>query len=150
MIQRFVVDNSVVMAWCFRDEANPYADRVLESLSGSSAAVPPIWPLEVVNVLLAAERRNRLTEADSLRFVTLLNKLPIQVETPPPAESLLIGLMPIARQYGLTSYDASYLHLAMRNGLALATLDEKLRAAAKKAKIALWEIKRIRSLQNPS
>ncbi len=139
MDQRFVVDNSVVMAWCFKDESSAYADRVLESLSESSAAVPPIWPLEVVNVLLAAERRNRLAESDSLRFIALLNKLPIQVATSPHAESLMTGIMPIARQYGLTSYDASYLHLAMRNGLALATLDEKLRAVAKRAKVALWK-----------
>ena len=141
MVQRFVVDNSVVMAWCFRGESNAYADRVLESLSASSAAVPPIWPLEVVNVLLAAERRKRLTGANSLRFIALLNKLPIQVETPPPAESLMAGILPIAHQYGITSYDASYLHLAMQNGIALATLDETLRAAAKKAKVALWERK---------
>ena len=141
MAQRFVVDNSVVMAWCFRDEASSYADRVLESLSVSSAAVPPIWPLEVVNVLLTAERRNRLTEADGLRFISLLNQLPIQVEPPPHAESLMVGILPIARHYGLTSYDASYLHLAMRNGIALATLDEKLRAAARKAKVVLWERK---------
>lgn len=52
--------------------------------------------------------------------------------------------------YGLTGCDASYLHLAMRNGLALATLDEKLRAAAKMARIALWELKRLRSTKNPS
>jgi predicted nucleic acid-binding protein len=139
MARRFVVDNSVVMAWCFKDEDDSYADRVLESLSGSSAVVPPIWPLEVVNVLIAAERRNRLTEADSLRFIALLNKLPIEVEPPPIAESLMAGILPIARQYGLTSYDASYLYLAMRNGIALATLDEKLRTAARKAKVVLWE-----------
>jgi predicted nucleic acid-binding protein len=141
MVQRFVLDNSVVMAWCFRDESNAYADRVLGSLSASSAAVPPIWPLEVVNVLLAAERRKRLTEADSLRFIALLNKLPIRVEPPPPAESLMAGILPIARRYGLTSCDASYLHLAMQNGIAVATLDETLGAAAKKAKVALWERK---------
>jgi predicted nucleic acid-binding protein len=51
----------------------------------------------------------------------------------------MAGILPIARQYGLTSYDASYLYLAMRNGIALATLDEKLRTAARKAKVALWE-----------
>jgi len=141
MARRFVVDNSVVMAWCFSDEANYYADRVLESLSDSSAVVPPICPLEVINVLLTAERRGRLNEADSMRFIALLNQLPIQVEPPPPAESLMAGILPVSRQYGLTSYDASYLHLAMRNGIALATLDEKLMTAAKKAKVALWERK---------
>jgi len=138
MAARFVVDNSVVMAWCFKDESDPYADQVLESLSTSSALVPAIWPLEVVNVLLAAERRNRLVEADSIRFISLLNRLPIRVEPLPPVESLMGGLLPVARKYGLSSYDASYLHLAMRHGLALATRDEKLKAAAKKAKVALW------------
>jgi predicted nucleic acid-binding protein len=48
------------------------------------------------------------------------------------------GLLPVARKYGLSSYDASYLHLAMRQGLSLATRDEKLKTAAKKAKVALW------------
>jgi predicted nucleic acid-binding protein len=138
MAQRFVVDTSVVMAWCFKDVGTPYADRVLESLTASSALVPPIWPLEVVNVLLAAERRKRLAEADSLRFITLLNQLPIRVEPPPPTESLMAGILPIARKYGLSSYDASYLHLAMRNGLPLATSDQKLKAAATKAKVAMW------------
>jgi predicted nucleic acid-binding protein len=139
MAHEFVVDNSVVMAWCFKDDSNAYADWVLESLSRSSAAVPPIWPLEVVNVLLAAERRKRLTEADGLRIITLLNKLPIHVETPPHAESLMTGILPIARRYDLTSYDASYLHLSIRNGIAIATLDTKLRAAAKKARVKLWK-----------
>jgi predicted nucleic acid-binding protein len=138
MAVRFVVDNSVVMAWCFRDESDPYSDGVLESLSTSSALAPAIWPLEVVNVLLAAERRNRLAEADSIRFISLLNRLPIRVELQPSAEGLMAGLLPVARKYGLSSYDASYLDLAMRNGLALATRDEKLKTAAKKARVALW------------
>jgi predicted nucleic acid-binding protein len=138
MARRFVVDTSVVMAWCFKDEGTPYADRVLESLTAASALVPPIWPLEVVNVLLAAERRKRLTEADSLRFITLLNQLPIRVELPSSTESLMIRILPMARKYGLSSYDASYLDLAMRNGLPLATLDKKLQAAATKAKVFMW------------
>ena len=54
MKDRFVVDNSIVMTWCFEDEASPYADAVLDSLSEAVAVVPAIWPLEVVNVLLVA------------------------------------------------------------------------------------------------
>jgi predicted nucleic acid-binding protein len=126
------------MAWCFKDESDVYTDWVLDSLSTFSALAPAIWPLEVVNVLLAAERRNRLAEADSIRFISLLNRLPIRVEPQPPAEELMGGLPSVARKYGLSSYDASYLHLAMQNGLALATCDGKLKAAAKKAKVALW------------
>ena len=56
----FVVDNSVVMAWCFEDESNPYSDAVLESLEDHLAIVPGIWPLEVVNVLLVAESKKRI------------------------------------------------------------------------------------------
>jgi hypothetical protein len=68
------------MAWCFEDEADAYADSVLDLLTESEALAPSIWPLEVANVLLVAERRGRLTEADSLRFAELLHELPIVAE----------------------------------------------------------------------
>ncbi len=61
MDKRFVIDNSVVMTWCFEDEISPYAELILGSLENSTAIVPSIWPLEVGNVLLVAERRKRLT-----------------------------------------------------------------------------------------
>jgi len=73
MSNTFVVDNSVVMSWCFKDEANKYTDAVLDSMAESYAIVPSIWPLEVVNALLVSERRRRLSEADSTRFLTLLS-----------------------------------------------------------------------------
>ena len=60
MTEQFVVDNSVVMSWCFKDETNNYADTVLDRLTEEAAVVPSIWPLEVVNVLLVAERQKRL------------------------------------------------------------------------------------------
>jgi len=62
MSESFVIDNSVVMSWCFKDETNQYADAVLDRLLESTAFVPSIWPLEVVNVLLVAERKKRLSE----------------------------------------------------------------------------------------
>jgi hypothetical protein len=55
MIERFVVDNSIVLTWCFKGEANPYADAILNSLADAVAVVPEIWPLEVVT----AERSTR-------------------------------------------------------------------------------------------
>ena len=60
MPERFVIDNSVVMSWCFQDEANEYAETILDSLCDCEAIVPAVWPLEVGNVLVMAERRNRL------------------------------------------------------------------------------------------
>ncbi len=73
MGERFVVDNTIVMTWCFRNEADPYADAVLKSLTENEVIVPAILPQEVVNVLLVAERRNRLHESDSARFLSLLS-----------------------------------------------------------------------------
>ena len=71
MGQDFVIDNSVVMTWCFKDEANQYADSVLDRLEIATGFVPSIWPLKVCNVLLVAERKRRIGEADSARFMAL-------------------------------------------------------------------------------
>jgi len=129
MGERFVVDNSIVMTWCFKDEADPYADAVLKSLAENEATVPAIWPLEVVNVLLVAERRNRLLESDSIRFLSLLSQLPIYVEHTWP-EKMMTQLLALGRDNSLSSYDAAYLELAMRQGHSIATLNSKLLAAA--------------------
>lgn len=137
MAEILVIDNSVVMSWCFKDESNEYADMVLNSLQRSNAVVPPIWPLEVVNVLLVAERTKRLSEADSMRFLTLLNQLPITVEEG-QSEEMMLRTLSLAREYGLSSYDASYLDLAMRRGLPIATFDKGLRAAAQKTQVPIF------------
>ncbi len=128
----FVIDNSVVMAWCFGDEAGAYADAVLDKLSSHTAVVPAIWPLEVVNVLLAAERRQRLKPADSVRFLTLLSALPIVVDPDHGGrKTMMKDLLVLGRERTLSSYDAAYLDLAMRNDCPIATQDKKLLEAAR-------------------
>ena len=136
MAGHFVVDNSVVMSWCFKDETNRYADSVLDKLTDASAVVPSIWPLEVVNVLLVAERQKRLSESDSARFLTLLFQLPIVVEYERP-EMMMKELLALARVNDLSSYDASYLDLAMRKGIPIATLDNKLIKAARRIDVPI-------------
>jgi len=135
MKKSFVVDNSVVMSWCFKDEANPLADSILGWFEEAKAYVPSVWPLEVVNVLLAAERRNLINEADSIRFLRLLSQLPILVLHESP-ERTMRDILGLARAHNLSSYDASYLDLAMKKGLPLATMDKKLRKAAKSVNVA--------------
>jgi predicted nucleic acid-binding protein len=135
MIEQFVVDNSVVISWCFKDETNNYADTVLDRLTELVAVVPPIWPLEVVNVLLVAERQKRLSESDSIRFLTLLSQLPIFVEY--ERSEMMKELLALARSHNLSSYDASYLDLAMRKGVPIATLDNKLIEAAKRIDVPI-------------
>ena len=135
----FVVDNSVVMSWCFKDEANQYADSVLDRLTDATALVPSIWALEVINVLLVAERRKRVSEADSVRFTTLLSQLPIIVEYE-NVELIMKDLLTLARVHNLSSYDAPYLDLAMRKGLPIATLDNRLIEAATAVDVKILQI----------
>jgi len=130
----FVVDASVALAWCFEDEATPQTEAVLDRLSHDTAVVPSLWELEVSNVLLAGERRDRLTESQSARFVALLAQLPILVDT----ASVDVGaVLAAGRQHLLTAYDAAYLVLAEREGVPLATLDARLRAAAQAVGVAV-------------
>ncbi len=137
MGDKFVIDNSVVMAWCFKDESSKYADIILESFKEYNAMVPAIWPLEVGNVILAAERRKRLKEADSVRFLTLISQLPITVQQETP-DRMLKEIFAIARECYISSYDASYLDLAMRNGVSLATQNSGLKKAAKRCDVPLF------------
>lgn len=136
-LQRFVVDNSVVMTWCFADEANDYADQVLDSLVQVQAVVPAIWPLEVGNVLLVAQRRQRLAPAAVPQFLAMLNQLNIQVDQEPP-QRMFTEILNLARECQLSTYDASYLDLAMRSGLPMATLDKALRKAAVKMEVPIY------------
>ncbi|MFZ2445899.1 MAG: type II toxin-antitoxin system VapC family toxin [Syntrophobacteraceae bacterium] len=137
MSARFVVDNSVVMSWCFEDEGNSYAEAVLESLEAGEAFVPAIWPLEVGNVLLVAERKKRLSQASVVRFLELLGGLPIAVEQETP-ERMLKEIVSLAREHRLSTYDASYLDLAMRLDLPLSTQDTSLVKAAQKCKVPAY------------
>ena len=137
---RFVLDNSVVMAWCFEDEENGYAEAVLDSLEEGEAVVPAVWPLEVGNALLAAERKKRLGKADVIRFLTLVSALAIMVEQEIP-ERMLKEIIALARDRHLSTYDASYLDLAMRLGLPLATQDGSLLNAAKKCRVPAYNPK---------
>ena len=125
------------MAWCFADELDEYADSVLGAFSKSEATVPALWSLEVANTLIQGERRRRLIVADSQRFLDLLESLPIKIDgetaTRATGSTLAVG-----REYGLTVYDATYLELAMREGLSLSTNDSKLRTAIKAAGVPLF------------
>ena len=134
----FVVDASIALAWCFEDESTPYTESVLDRLQQTEAVVPAIWPLEVANVLLTAERRQRLTEAQTVRLAQLLRGLPITIDTEGLTQALGSTLS-LGREYGLSAYDTSYLELAMRQGLSLATQDAALRQAAARAGVPLVE-----------
>ncbi len=133
----FVLDCSVAMAWYFEDEADALADAALERLAEEGALVPSLWSLEVVNVLLAAERARRITASDSARFLELIGDLPITVlET--PFKRAAAQVVALGREHGLSAYDAAYLDLAMREGLPLASRDTTLCRAATACGVPLF------------
>ncbi len=127
----FVIDCSVAVTWCFEDEATPASDGLLDRLGDEAAAAPAIWPLELGNVLVMAERRGRLNAAKITEFVALVQDLPVAIDEE-SSRRALDEVLSLARSEGLTTYDAAYLELAMRLGVPLATMDKELRQAAEK------------------
>ncbi|MCB9949156.1 MAG: type II toxin-antitoxin system VapC family toxin [Rhodospirillaceae bacterium] len=127
-----VLDCSVAVSWCFEDEAAPEIDALLETVRDEGAIVPTLWHLEVANVLVMAERRGRLSAADTAARLHLLGELPVDTDDG-TAHRAWAETIALARAQHLTAYDAAYLELAMRKGLPLATKDGDLAAAARRS-----------------
>jgi predicted nucleic acid-binding protein len=141
-VSRYVLDNSVAMRWLLVSQKKAdqaYAEKVLQSLAETEAVVPHLWHLEAANVLLGAEKRGELETGEVERFLAQLESLPIQVD-PLTAHQAFSRTLGLSRAYKLSSYDAAYLELSIREGLPLATLDKDLRKAAKKADVDLYLI----------
>lgn len=141
-MSRYVLDNSVAMHWLLVSQKKAdqaYAEKVLQSLAETEAVVPHLWHLEAANVLLGAEKRGELETGEVERFLAQLESLPIQVD-PLTAHQAFSRTLGLSRAYKLSSYDAAYLELSIREGLPLATLDKDLRKAAKKADVDLYLI----------
>lgn len=137
MKDKLVIDASVALAWCFPDERSAEAVLVLEEFRVRDGIVPSLWPLEVTNAILVGERRRRLAAADVTRFMGLLSQLSLLVDTI-TVERSIGHILPLARANDLSAYDAAYLELAMREGVALATFDRKLRRVAKASGVAVF------------
>lgn len=137
--RHLVLDASVPLAWCFEDESAALPERILDALeTGAEMLTPAIWPFEVANALLMAERRKRITTAQATAFLQRISKLPILVEPISPHRAFE-HILQVARQYQRSEYDAAYVDLALREALPLATLDAKLRRAARSAGLTLVE-----------
>ena len=124
----------MTLSWCFEDESDVLAEQVLESLTESEALAPAIWFSEVANGLLAAERRKRIAAARVDECLSVIKSLPVVIAV--SADSF--DLLRLARQTGLSVYDASYLQLAVRHGVPLATRDRALRLAAERVGVAMF------------
>ncbi|MDD4932459.1 MAG: type II toxin-antitoxin system VapC family toxin [Methylacidiphilaceae bacterium] len=132
----FVLDASIAACWAFDDEDHPVAALALERIRADEAIAPSLWWFEVRNTLIVNERRGRLTEGDTATFLRELSRFGVKIDRAPEE----IAILMIARQYRLTVYDASYLELAQREAIPLASLDSDLRKAATALDIALIDV----------
>lgn len=123
----FILDNSVTSGWYLENQASAYGDAIADRLESDVAFVPPIWELELTNVLRTACIRQRLDAERAQDILARMGELPIEVDRQPIARGELLAL---ALRHGLSSYDAAYLELALRRQLPLATTDQALRDAA--------------------
>lgn len=136
----FVLDNSVVMRWLLASNKasdQRYAESVLRSLANAEAIVPNLWHLEAANVLLGVTNRKEIEVSELERFTVQLENLPISVDTL-TANQVFGHTISLAKAYRLSSYDAAYLELALREGLPLATLDKDLLKAAKRSDVEIY------------
>ena len=125
-MSRLVLDASITADWLLDDEFEPRAADALTRLRRDGAIVPPLWHYEVRNALLVAERRGRVSQNGTTKRLDSLKALPIRTD----GDTNLQAAFNLAREHGLSFYDALYLELAKRLGTTLATLDRKLAGAA--------------------
>jgi predicted nucleic acid-binding protein len=140
-VSRFVLDNTVTMAWCFTEEATELTEVLLRRLADltDSALVPALWLYEVVNVTELAVRKGRITPEKAHAFLESLAELPIEIEHP-SVQQMFTSVRMLAGQHKLTAYDASYLELAVRHGLQIASSDKALVRAAQVAGVGLVQL----------
>jgi predicted nucleic acid-binding protein len=133
----FVLDASLTLAWVFDEEETERSRDVLRQMVEHAVVVPSIWPLEVANAVLIGLRAGRFSDDEALRFVEALVGLDVEVDAQ-AHRTAFVGLLPLAREYGLSIYDAAYLELALRTGAPLATFDAGLARAARSAGAGLF------------
>lgn len=127
-----VIDSSVFLAWCPADEKEPTATGAMRQVTEEGGVAPRIWWYELRSALLMNERRGRISPQQVLDTLTDSLALGISMDDQHDESQLL----ELARRYELTVYDAAYLEVAFRRGLPLATLDSRLRSAAKAVGVA--------------
>src|SRR5688572_19461215 len=134
----FIVDASISVAWVHPPQATQQSADALQSfVDGAEVHAPVLWAIEVANALLVLLRRGKLTGEERRRALLQLSKLPITIDYE-AATHAFSKISELAGNYGLSTYDAVYLELALRTGLPLACKDGPLRNAAAKAGVALW------------
>jgi predicted nucleic acid-binding protein len=126
----FVIDASATLPWCFDDEATAYTEGLLNRCAaGEEVMVASVWPLEITNGLLSAQRRGRVTAEQVEQFLVHILRLRIYVE-PFTTQQAVRDVRQLAQTHQRATYEAAYLALALLCNLPLATLDIELKQAS--------------------
>ena len=135
MNQGFVADCSVGVAWVVAAQSSPAAAELRERIaSGEPFYAPALWPLEVANALLVLSRRGRISLEERVAACSLL----VRYRPVLDGEATRLAfdrLLDLADEHSLTIYDASYLELATRRKVPLASRDSALNKAARRCGI---------------
>jgi len=135
----FVADASVAIAWVHPAQATPETDAMLDRLSaGDSLVVPALWPLEVANALTVLRRRRKLTPDEARAAIEIIRELPAVIDHEAAAVAFT-RLVDLASEHELTVYDATYIELATRRQLPLASNDARMKQAAIRSGVDLWQ-----------
>jgi predicted nucleic acid-binding protein len=135
MRTRFVLDTSVTLGALFKDEQDDYSLAVLRSMTGAVAVVPPLWHLELGNILGRALQAGRITSEGLRESWQRLGELGIQL-LPTPDDAVYWAER--CAEWRLTAYDCCYLDLARQQRLPLATKDKALASAAVRLGVSLY------------
>ncbi len=137
MSHGWVIDASIGIAWVHQGQATPEAaDLLKQAAGGTPILVPALWFVEMANILLVLQRRGKITAAERKAALLTIENMNLAVDD----ESIRAALRAasgLAESHGLTVYDATYLEVAIRRGMGLATRDALLRKAAQSCGVML-------------
>lgn len=132
----FVLDAALAVSWFFPTGREGHEAAALEKralFATDVALVTHLWSFEIVNFIAMQRRRNTITEAEGAWNLAQLLSIPFAaVSEGSPEASVALCV-----RYGLTAYEASYLQVAMEQGVPLATMDPALIKAARDVGVAL-------------
>jgi predicted nucleic acid-binding protein len=137
MSEGFIADSSVGVSWAVPSQASDATDDLLDTVAtGTPLVVPTLWSFEVANSLLVLLRRKRILALERDRALGALAQLPLVMDDEGPR--LALGrISELASEHGLSVYDATYLELAVRRKLPLASRDGALCKAAQGCHVKL-------------
>lgn len=129
----FIVDASMAAAWMLPDERSEPTDEVLMRLIREPGRAPSLFWHEARSLFLKAERRGRFPAGGAAAFMQRLWRLPIE-DAGACADAPVFAM---AGAHGLSSYDATYLALALAEQCPIATLDRRLAEAARAERVGV-------------